>query len=173
MIITLTEDRKSKIIAYCLNIHDQPRVTIRELACLIGQLIAAFSGVMYDPLNYRALERYKASAIQANKGNWEAKITLCQNSLREIEWWIQNLPMARNVISHGSPSLVITSDANNSGWGAVCNREKTCGHWTESEKSHYHINCLELMASFYALKSFAKDLKNTHIQLRLDNTSAP
>ena len=28
------------------------------------------------------------------------------------------------------------------------------------------------MASFYALKSFAKDLKNTHIQLRLDNTSA-
>ena len=28
------------------------------------------------------------------------------------------------------------------------------------------------MASFYALKSFAKDLKNRHIQLRLDNTSA-
>ena len=30
MIITLTEDRKSKIIAYCLSIHDQPRVTIRD-----------------------------------------------------------------------------------------------------------------------------------------------
>ena len=107
----------------------------------------------------------------ANKGDWGAKIAMCEKSLREIEWWIQNLTMAHNVISHGSPSLVITSDASNSGWGAVCYREKTSGHCTESEKSHYHINCLKLMASFYALKSFAKDLKNTHIQLRLDSTS--
>ena len=67
----------SKIIAYCLNILDQPRVTIRELACLICQLIAAFPGVMHGPLHYRALERYKASAFKANKGNWEAKITFC------------------------------------------------------------------------------------------------
>ena len=80
------------------------------------------------------------------------------------------MTMAHNVISHGSPSLVITSDASNSGWGAVCNREKTCAHCTESEKSHNHINCLERMASFYALKPFAKDLKNTQIQLRIDNT---
>ena len=158
-----------KTIAYCLNIYDQPRITIRELACLIGQLIAAFLGFMHCPLQYRALERYRASAIKANKGNWEAKLALCENYLRESEWWIQNLPRAHNVIlSHGRPSLVITSDASNSGWGAICNREKTCGHWTESEKSHYHINCLELMALFYVLKSFAKDLKNTHIQLKLD-----
>ena len=34
-----------------------------------------------------------------------------------------------------------------------------------------NINCLELMAPFYALKSFSKDLKNTHIQLKLYNTS--
>ena len=105
----------SKIITYCLNILDQPRVTIRDLACLIGQLIAAFPGVMHGPLHYRALERYKASAIKAKKSNWEAKITLCENCVREIEWWIQNLPTAHDVIlSHGSPSLVITKDASNS-----------------------------------------------------------
>ena len=85
MIITLTEDRESTIIAYCLNIHDQPGVTIRELACLIGQLIAAFPGVMHGPLHYRALERYRASAFKANKGNWEVKIEMCENFLREIE----------------------------------------------------------------------------------------
>ena len=111
--ITLTEDWMSKTIAYCLNIHDQPRVSIRELACLIDQLIAAFPGVMHGPLHYRMLERYKASAFKATKG-WEAKIALCGNSLREIAWWIQNLPMAHNVISHGSPSLIITSDASKS-----------------------------------------------------------
>ena len=92
------EDWMSKIIAYCLNIHDQPRVPIQELASLIDQLIAAFPCVMHGPLHYRTLERYKASAIKANKGNWEAKIVLCENSLREIEWWIQNLPTAHNVI---------------------------------------------------------------------------
>ncbi|KAK3764843.1 hypothetical protein RRG08_041261 [Elysia crispata] len=130
---------------------------------------SCFPGVMHGgPLHYRALERYRASAIKANKGNWEAKITLCENCLRESEWWIQDLPAAHIVISHGSPSLGITSDASNSGWGAVCNGETTCGHWTQSEKSHYHINCLELMASFYTLKPFAKDLKNTHVQLKLD-----
>ena len=112
--ITLTEDWMSKTIASCLNIHDQPRVTIRELACLIDQLIAAFPGVMHGPLHHRTLERYKASAMKANKGNCEAKLALCEKSLREIEWWFQNLTTAHNVISHDSPSLVITSGASKS-----------------------------------------------------------
>ena len=39
-------------------------------------------------------------------------------------------------------------------------------------KNHITTYCLVLMTSFYALKPFAKDLKNTNIQLKLDNTSA-
>lgn len=172
MTVRVTHERKSKIIAHCEQILYKDKITIRELACLIGQLVASFPGVMHGQMYYRALESTKSFALKKFKGNWEAKIRLPHDSLHEIKWWIHNLPTAYNVLSHGAPSLTITSDASKSGWGAVCNGVRTGGLWTHYEKSQFHINCLELMASFHALKSFAKNQKNVHIQLRLDNTTA-
>lgn len=45
------------------------------------------------------------------------------------------------------------------------------GFWNEKEKTN-HINYLELLAIFYALKSFAKTSNNCNILLRVDNTTA-
>lgn len=67
--------------------------------------------------------------------------------------------------------LEILSDASLSGWGIACNKEKAAGFWTQ-EESQFHINYLELLAAFIALKSFTKDLENCEILLRLDNTTA-
>jgi len=41
----------------------------------------------------------------------------------------------------------------------------------EREREKHHINFLKLLASFLALKAFAKNLKNCEILLRLDTTA--
>ena len=43
--------------------------------------------------------------------------------------------------------------------------------WDEHEKEA-HINYLELLAIFVALQSFENEIKNTHVQILADNTTA-
>lgn len=65
----------------------------------------------------------------------------------------------------------IFTDASPSGWGAYCNNEEPKGVCNDTELKE-HINQFELRAVWYGLKSFAKELKNCHILLRVDNTTA-
>ena len=57
------------------------------------------------------------------------------------------------------------------GWGATCDGINTGGPWT-TEEAASHINYLELLAAFFALKSFASQKENSSILLRLDNVTA-
>lgn len=66
--------------------------------------------------------------------------------------------------------MTIYSDASSTGWGASCHRQIAYGHWNSREKS-YHINYLELLASFNSLKTFASDQHNCEILLRIDNST--
>lgn len=60
------------------------------------------------------------------------------------------------------------ADASLTGSGAVCDDSRTHGFWSTNNKE-YHINFLELLAIFYALKCFASHLKSCDILLRVDN----
>ena len=55
--------------------------------------------------------------------------------------------------------------------GAQCHGIRTGRTWSQTE-SQMHINCLELLAASLAIKSFARDKKNLHIHLKMDNTTA-
>lgn len=57
------------------------------------------------------------------------------------------------------------------GWGAHCNGASIHGLWN-TEKQRWHINYLELLAAFLALKSFASGLSNCEVLLRIDNSTA-
>ena len=75
-----------------------------------------------------------------------------------------------NYLTNFDSSIEIFSDASLSGWGACCKGQRVHGHWNKQEKKH-HINILELMAVFFALKCFAKYLKNVDALMRVDNTT--
>lgn len=89
----------------------------------------------------------------------------------ELEWWIKNLKDSKQSIEKMSYDMEIFSDASNSGWGAFCKKEVTHGFWNDSEEN-FHINYLELLAAFYALKSFVKNKSGLNILLRVDNITA-
>lgn len=67
--------------------------------------------------------------------------------------------------------MVIESDASTQGWGATCGGVRTGGPWSPEERQ-WHINCLEALAAFHALKCFVRDKKGVTVLLRLDNISA-
>ena len=66
--------------------------------------------------------------------------------------------------------LIIETDASNRGWGASCptQRSRTGGLWPTQEASH-HINYLELLAAFLAVKTFARS--HSVILLKMDSIS--
>lgn len=57
------------------------------------------------------------------------------------------------------------------GWGAFCDGQRARGRWNPEEQN-LHINVLELMAAFFALRCFADKLRDCSILLRIDNTAA-
>ena len=67
-------------------------------------------------------------------------------------------------------SLVLTSDASQSGWGATLPPHRVSGTWS-LEDSLVHINSLELKAVFLALKSLEDLVAGQSLLIRSDNTT--
>lgn len=67
--------------------------------------------------------------------------------------------------------MTIQSDASKVGWGAAGPKGRTGGPWTREEKA-WHINYLELLAAFFALKSLASQMRGATVLLQLDNVAA-
>ena len=170
MSINLTEEKREALHKLCTSLLGKPTVTIRALAQTIGSLIATFPGVMHGPLYYRALEGDKTLALRHCKGNFDHHMKLSPPAREELEWWVKNIPTASNVISHGQPNYTLTTDASHTGWGAVFQDKTTGGPWSVHESQH-HINYLEMLALILGLKTYCNALRQTHIRVRLDNTT--
>ncbi len=64
----------------------------------------------------------------------------------------------------------MSTDASAMGWGAMCNGHAAAGLWTGS-RLQWHINCLELLAVWLALRRFKGLLHDKHVLVRTDNTA--
>ena len=93
--------------------------------------------------------------------------------MTDLQWWSTlDKQTAESPICPLQPVLVIESDASQLGWGARCMKTSMGGRWSSQEAIH-HINYLELLAAFVALKTFASNqLLKDLILLRIDNVSA-
>jgi len=156
MLVSLTQERVLSLIEVIKNLLTLKHPTIRDLAKVIGKLVAAFPGCVYGPLHYRTLEHEKSVALHKAKGDFHAPIHLSDLAKNELDWWVHNIATANNPIVHTHPDIVVESDASHLGWGAVCNGKSTGGRWTTIE-TQQHINVLELQAAFFALKTFCND----------------
>ncbi len=60
-----------------------------------------------------------------------------------------------------SRHVVVSTDASATGWGAMCNGHAAAGLWT-GPQLQWHINCLELLAVWLALRRFRTLLHEKH-----------
>lgn len=147
------------------------KCTIRELAHLIGVLIAACPAAEYGWVYTKLLERQKYLALFKNNDNYDAKIFLHSDAKLDLSWWASNIQKTSRSIRPVNFDLEIFTDASRTGWGGVCNGNRVNGAW-KAEETKFHINYLELLAIFLALKSFLKNQSGLNILLRVDNKTA-
>ncbi|KAM4795568.1 uncharacterized protein WCC33_000623 [Rhinophrynus dorsalis] len=147
------------------------RFSLRTLARIVGLLAASIQAIFPGPLHYRALQRLKARHLQRGLG-YSDVIALSSDAREELVWWLKHLDAWNGRAIFGvAPDIVIESDASLVGWGARRGLVSTGGRWSLDERD-LHINCLELLAGSFALKSLAGDRVDCCVLLRMDNVSA-
>ncbi len=170
MIVKPTQAKIQKIMTLCGKIQKRNKITIRELAEVIGKLVALEQGVSGGSIFIKRMEIDRNEALKESDGDYDAEMTVSKETKMDLQWWIDNLPGGKREIIIPDPSVVITSDASTKGWGGEFQGETSGGLWTAAERK-LHINCLELKACGLVLKSFCRDLRATHVRIRTDNTT--
>ena len=105
--------RKLKLMTQCLNNNI---ISIRELAKIIGNIVATFPAVTYGPLHYRHLERDKILGLRHHRENFDRKITLSATAVYDIQWWINDIDNSCHHILKPKPYFSIYTDASPTGW---------------------------------------------------------
>lgn len=169
--LSIPLEKREKIYNKLHSLLIKKNCKIREFASLLGSLISICPAVPYGYLYTKILEKHKYLALLKCHENYEGKMYINSEIIQELLWWTKNVLVASAPIKHGSYKLELFSDASNTGWGIVCNDHKLHGYWSKKDLKH-HINYLELLAIYFALKCFAKDRNNIEILIRSDNTTA-
>lgn len=169
--LNLTDKKKDQIVRLVNDFKVGEAYKIRKFAEFLGVLAAACPAVAYGFIHCKLLERQKFLALKFNGGNYEGKILIVDSMLKDLNWWKLNAVIGRNPIKTQVYAIEIFSDASLSGWGSYCNNLRASGFWNKQERKN-HINYLELLAAFFAIKCFASELSQCEILLRLDNKTA-
>ena len=149
--------------------ENKKNLKIRDLAKLLGMCEAALPAAQLEKLHMWNLLKVKNNALTRSKGDYESKCRLNDASRIELKWWIKNFSY-KNRINTPPLSVTIHSDACPTGWGGACGNLSTGGNWS-FEESQKHINYLEMLAAFLALRLYCKDLQDLIVLFKIDNTS--
>ena len=141
---------------------------MRELAKMVGTLSATRQAVLPAPLYYQQLQRLVTHSLRGFP-SFDDKVSLDAGTRKDLEWWTQNLSNwnGRDIQSK-TTEFGMETDASKIGWGAICEGTKMGGYWSLQERC-LHINCLELQAGAFAMRSFLKEQSNVYVHLKMDN----
>ena len=169
--ISLPQGRIQKLTDFAKYLLCKESPFIRKVARLIGLMISSFPASEKGKLFYRRIEIAQTEALSCCNNDFDSHMSIFGKARDQISWWADNISSASSAINHGSPEFSIETDASLDGWGATLNSSVTGGTWTQ-EESEFHINYLELLACFLALKAFFRDHTNIHVQIKSDSSTA-
>ena len=172
MTVKLTDRKALKIHALLLDFKEKQAYTIRQVAALIGKLVATEPGNPWAFLFTKRLESEKSHALREARGNFDSPMTLTDWAIADLDWWEQNIMTLSAPVRRSNPDYTIYTDASKEGWGWA-RRDKGQqggGRWG-SEEAELHINVLELKAVYLSLRSLCKEDSSVHIQIMSDNST--
>ena len=172
MIVKLTEEKADKLILKCTQLLECDEASIRDVASVVGTLNAASAGVEYANLFIKNLERSKNVALKEKKGDFDKFMVISPQMKVDLLWWVKNVKTQVYHVERLTISVVIHTDASLLGWGCKSDDESSAnGRWNATE-STFHINCLELLAIFHALRALCAQMTDVHIRIVSDSSTA-
>ena len=172
MTLTVPEGKAQRLLELCRETEAKTDMTARELARVVGHLIATMPAISHARIHVRYLQRVLRLSLQSNP-SYQAMVVLNEEARLELAWWRVNLSHRQGKpLVMSPPGMIIQSDAATSGgWGANCQGWETGGQWTR-EESMLHINEQEMLAACLALKTFTKWQPVKSVLLQIDSQVA-
>ena len=116
MTLSLTDENEKKIKTLPMNCLHSHQVSIRELARILGNIVASLPAVTFGTPRYRHLERNTIRGLKYHKGNLEGKVILSAKAVSEIHWWINNIDNSWHHINNFlNPGITIYTDSSRTG----------------------------------------------------------
>ena len=169
--MTMSLTKKACIKQLCHEVLKEEFLIIRKVARLLCKFTSSFPAVRFGPLHYRSLDRDKILPLKFSKGNFDKKMKISEAVKMDILWWINNIEDSFSPIQFQTVAFLLKVDASKLGWGAIFDKETTGGQFPLDE-SLLHINVLELKEVLFGRKSLCSHLRQTHIKVLSDNTTA-
>ena len=173
MVAHLSEER-ARLLLNCLRELDSKLVVpLKFFQRLLGHMASAAAVTPLGLLHMRPLQHWLHDRVPRrawHAGTHRVSVTaLCRRALSP--WNDPSFLQAGVPLGQASSHVVVSTDASNTGWGAVCRGHAAAGLW-KGAQLHWHINRLELLAVFLALHRFLPVLERQHVLVRTDSTAA-
>ena len=170
--LSLPQKKLDTIVRLCREAAKAPCISLRDTAKILGNLSWAIQAIPFAQGHFRSIQRFYISESQRANMDLSTRAVLDFESRSDLMWWATNVERVNGKgMAVLSPDITIFSDASLSGWGAVMNSVSAKGPWTLEDQGK-HINELELLAAFFALKAFTSSSTGISVCLMLDNITA-
>ncbi|KAI2668821.1 Transposon Ty3-G Gag-Pol polyprotein [Labeo rohita] len=146
--------------------------SVHQYQKMLGLMASASTVIPLGLLHMRPFQLWLKARGFHPRANPRRQIKVTRRGLRTLSPWLRPRFLTLGP-TLGAPCRrrLLTTDASLVGWGAVLEGRPAQGKW-EGHQLDWHINCLELMAVFLALKYFLHQLRGCHVLVRVDNTAA-
>ena len=140
---------------------------LRHWLQLLGHLTACQYATSRGRLQLRPIQRFLYPLMV--KQDMSARIAIPQTLRAHLEWWTVEINVLAGIpIQDFHPQTELVTDASRMGWGAHMDGSMTAGVWNQSEKER-HINQLEMLAVFRAVRYWSPRLHKKAILISSDN----
>lgn len=132
MTFAIPETKTRSILQLFHETLDNPQITLRKLAKVVGKLMSTAQAFTPAPIQVRFLQNLLRRNLSSK--SYETKVFLSPEALLELTWWKENMLLYNSVgkpIKIIPPEITITSDAAGGslgGWG--CQGLSTGGAWS-------------------------------------------
>lgn len=163
---------RAETLQQCVHLFQVPRyLPARLWLRLLGLMAAALVVVPQARLHMRPIQMYFLSRWRAQSMSLDYKLMVPLSLLPSFQFW-KSIPLLTQGIPFQAPDpqIVVTTDACNRSWGGHVRQYKVQGRWSPKQ-AKLHINCQELLAVHFTLKTFLQLVKNKVVKVRTDSIS--
>ncbi len=166
----LSVERAQSMLNRLESFQRKRAVPLKHFQRLLGHMASAATVTPLGLLHMRPLQHWLNDRVPRwawRRGTYRVSVTpSCRQTFgpwSDLAFLRAGVPLVQ-VSRH----VVVSTDASAMGWGAMCNGHAAAGLWTGLQ---WHVNCLELLAVWFALRRFKGLLHDKHVLVRTLRTS--
>lgn len=171
-LLSLSEGRHQSLRSELSRFKLGARVTWKQCLRLLGLMASAVQVVPLALLHMRPVQRCILSQGLSPRSRSDTPVLVTRRLRKALCWWEDSRNLTKGSgLGPVTHRQLVTTDASQTGWGAVCRGRGVSGCWSGAHIS-YNINMLELLAIHLALREFLPHLLGQHVLVKTDSVTA-